>query len=87
MSVFAAARGSPRFDERESREIIELGRKALQRRQAYERAYDLLGLDGVSLPPQPKPPSVDDAGAGARMSTQSLRGGRKWIWVCGDAKR
>ena len=55
MSVFAAARGSPRFDERESREIIELGRKALQRRQVYERTCDLLGLDGVSLPLEPEP--------------------------------
>ena len=55
MSVFAAIRVSHRFDEGKSREIIELGRKALQRRQVYERTCDLLGLDGVSLPLEPEP--------------------------------
>jgi hypothetical protein len=53
MSVFATATSSPRFDKGRLREIIELGRKALQQRQADELASDLLGLDGVSLPLEP----------------------------------
>ena len=55
MSVFATATRSPRFDKARLREIIELGSKALQQRQADELASDLLGLYGVSLPLEPAP--------------------------------
>ena len=67
MSVFAAAGGSPRFDQGQLREIVELGRKALRRRQAYERTCDLLGLDDVSMPLETSRVSIDDAGATARI--------------------
>jgi hypothetical protein len=36
------------------REIIELGKKALQRKECAELALDLLGLDGVSFPIVPR---------------------------------
>lgn len=50
MSVFAAASSSSRPNKARLREIIELGREALRQRRADELAFDLLGLDGVSLP-------------------------------------
>ena len=34
-------------------QIIELGRKALRQKWSDERAFDLLGLDGVRLPLEP----------------------------------
>ena len=35
------------------REIIELGKRALQRKECADLAFDLLGLDGVSFPIAP----------------------------------
>ena len=39
-----------RADQQEMREIIELGREMLRRKQCAELAFDLLGIDGISLP-------------------------------------
>jgi hypothetical protein len=50
MSVFEAASSSSRPNKARLREIIELGREALRQRRADELAFDLLGMDGVSLP-------------------------------------
>jgi len=42
-------------------EIIELGREALRQKRSDEVAFDLLGLDGVSLPLEAKRACNDGA--------------------------
>ena len=48
--IQAVMSGTPSADEAPLREVIEFGRKALRDKRSDERAFDLLGLDGVRLP-------------------------------------
>lgn len=44
-----------RADEQQMREIIKLGREMLRRKRCAELAFDLVGIDGISLPIVPAP--------------------------------